>query len=443
MNDLNRRTFLIGATGTAALFGLAACSDAQNQSSTPLTGPDDPSDEQTVKVWDFDPTGIDAWVAADEEFGAHFSELYPSIDVEISRAPFGGFTEALLTSIAGGARYDVIYGWSNWLPQFRTNEVVQPLDTFLDGEADLSADSFFDYGKDVSAGQLYGLAWYASAQFMLFNKTAFDAAGLPDPATLDAAGQWDYPALREAAEGLTSGSGTDIVFGMDLNGTRGTGDFSALSRGWGSDIWNEDLTKSLMDSPENQELYAYIRDFYASRVAPVPTEGFALSETVGFANERIMMIISGANYFHTADQAGLTDRFEIGLSRIPAGPGGQEHVCFINSYYMGAEGANTNGGWLWYKERSFSEKANELYTSTGAGRFPVRRDLAPATVYEFEDLDFFNSIRDSMYATRVIDEQARFDETFGTTWDELALQDGDIPAKLAELTAAADQLVAS
>src|SRR5690606_17400626 len=114
------------------------------------------------------------------------------------------------------------------------NRVVQPLDPFLASEADLSADSFYDYGKDMSDGDLYGLAWYASAQFLFFNKTAFEAAGLDDPATLDAAGKWDFDALRSAAEALTSGSGTETVFGMDLSGTRGTGDFSAFSRAWGS-----------------------------------------------------------------------------------------------------------------------------------------------------------------------------------------------------------------
>lgn len=442
MNDLNRRTFLIGAAGTVTLFGLAACAPGQNQSSSPLTGPTNPADEQTINVWDYDPTGIDSWVEADEKFGEYFAEKYPAITVKFNRAPFSGFTEALLTSIAGGAKYDVIYGWSNWLPQFRQNKVVQPLDAFLENEADLSADSFYDYGKDMSQGDLYGLAWYASAQFMFFNKSAFEAAGLEDPASLDAAGNWNYEALRSAAEALTSGSGTETVFGMDMNGTRGTGDFSAMSRGWGSDIWNADLTASEMDSPENQELYAYIQDFYASRLAPTPTEGGALSETVGFGNERIMMMISGANYFRTADQAGVADKFDIGLSRIPAGPGGQQHVCFINSYYMGAKGANTNGGWAWYKERSFSETANDLYTSTGAGRFPVRRDLEPATVYPFENVEFFNSIREEMYATRVVDEQAKFDDVFGTTWDELALAPGDIPAKLSSLATAADQLVA-
>lgn len=442
MYEVNRRTFLIGAAGTITLLGLAACTPGQTQTNSPLTGPTDPSDEQSIKVWDYDPTGIDAWVAADEEFGAYFADKYPAISVDISRAPFGGFAEALLTSIAGGAKYDVIYGWSNWLPQFRQNRVVQPLDPFLASEADLSADSFYDYGKDMSDGDLYGLAWYASAQFLFFNKTAFEAAGLDDPATLDAAGKWDFDALRSAAEALTSGSGTETVFGMDLSGTRGTGDFSAFSRAWGSDIWNADLTESEMDSAANQELYAYIRDFFASRIAPTPSEGFTLSETVGFGNERIMMGISGANYFRTADQAGVADRFEIGLSRLPSGPGGQHHVCFINSYYMGTKGENTNGGWAWYKERSFSETANDLYTSTGAGRFPVRRDLEPASVYDFEDVEFFNSIREEMFATRVIDEQAKFDDAFGTTWDELALQDGDIAAGLANLATTADQLVA-
>lgn len=441
--DVTRRTFLIAAAGAVAVAGLTACSPGQNNgtSTSPHTGPSDATEDQSITVWDYDPTGIDAWVTADADFGSYFAEKYPAISVKRNQAPFVGFAEALLTSIAGGAKYDVIYGWSNWLPQFRQNKVVQTLDSFLAAESDISADSFFDYGKDVSMGGLYGLAWYASAQFMYFNKTAFEQAGVADPASLDANGRWDYEALRSVAEKMTTGKGTDIVFGSDFGTTRGTGDFSSLSRGFGSDIWNKDLSKSTMDSSQNDELYAYIQDIYASRWTPTPTEGNGLSDVIGFGNERIMTMTSGTNYFRQAAQTGVPERFDIGLSRIPKGPGGQQHVCFINSYYMGAKGANTNGGWIWYKERSFSDRANELYVETGAGRFPVKKDQQPVTVYPFEDPALFEQIRTDMYATRVIDKQAKFDEAFGTAWDRIALEGGDVAPILTELTTTANGLV--
>ena len=51
-------------------------------------------------VFDYDPTGADAWVAADEEFVQYFAEKYPNYVVVREQTPWTGFTEKLLTSIA-------------------------------------------------------------------------------------------------------------------------------------------------------------------------------------------------------------------------------------------------------------------------------------------------------------------------------------------------------
>jgi len=203
--SLTRRYFITILGGSAALAGLSACAlGSTDKAASPTIGPAKLDVEQTIEVWDYDPTGVDVWVAADKSFGAYFKEKYPKITVKRSQAGFAGFAEGLLTSVAGGAKYDVIYGWAPWLPQFRKNNVVSALDPFLKNDGTLSADSFHDYGKDVADGKTYGLAWYASADFLFYNKTALAAAGLDDPAKLDAAGQWTYDAFQKLAKGATT-----------------------------------------------------------------------------------------------------------------------------------------------------------------------------------------------------------------------------------------------
>ncbi len=439
--QMSRRGFLAALGGTAALAGLSAC--ALNSGSKPKTGPTNLDVEQTINVWDYDPTGIDLWVDADKKFGDYFTAKYPKVKVKRTTTGFQGFAEALLTSVAGGAKYDVIYGWSPWLPQFVKNNVVTPLDDYLKNDGDVSADAFYDYGKDMRGGKLYGLAWYASAEFMYYNRTALKNAGLGDPAQLDAAGQWTFDAFKQLAQAATKSTPNGPVYGFDMGITRGTGDFSAFSRASGSDLWDTDMKKSLADSPVNVALWTFIQDFYRQKLTPTPSEGSGLNKTLGFGNERIMMMISGANYFRQADQDKVASKFDIGLSRIPKGPGGQSHVSFLNSYYMGAHGDNANGAWAWYKERSFSPKAVELYVATGAGRFPDKKDQKAVTVYPFENAELFEQIRKDMYAVRVIDQEFKFEDLYGAAWDQLALKSGNAQQLLTKLASDANQLIGS
>jgi ABC-type glycerol-3-phosphate transport system substrate-binding protein len=226
---LDRRQFLTVLGGSAAYIRFGALRNNPDTGTASVAeatvGLDE---EQSIEVFDYDPTGSDAAVAADREFEAYFKEKYPTITVNRTVAGFAGFAEQLLTSVAGGAKYDVIYGWPPWLPQFIENEVVSALDPFLENEPDLSADDFYDYGKDVAGGKIYGLSWVAEAQFFFNNKTALAAAGLDDPAELDAAGEWTYDTFRQLAQDASS-AGDRPIYGFDMSFTRVSGVFSAFS----------------------------------------------------------------------------------------------------------------------------------------------------------------------------------------------------------------------
>ena len=115
MNDyISRRAFLAALGGSAAMVGLAACStgtagangsknsSGPTASANPSTGPTNQAKPQTINVFDYDSTGIDLWVQADQKFESYFSEKYPNITVKRTKTPFSGYAEALLTAVAGG-----------------------------------------------------------------------------------------------------------------------------------------------------------------------------------------------------------------------------------------------------------------------------------------------------------------------------------------------------
>jgi multiple sugar transport system substrate-binding protein len=389
-----------------------------------------------VQVFDYDSTGSDLWVAADKDFEAYFKEKHPNITVKRTTAPFTGFAERLLTSLAGGASYDCIYGYSAWLPQFVSNHAVQPLASFLKQDTGVSEDSFFDYGKDSHKGKTYGLAWYVGAQFPMYNKTEIKKAGLPDPADLDSKGKWDYSALQNLARELTrTGSDSKQVYGIDMSFTNIDSTYNAWSRCWGTDVWNSSFTKCLLDSPRNVELWKYIQNFYTNKWTPTPT---GVNGSDPFGIEQVMMTVTGPFYFRTAIQDKVPQRFDIGMTRNPKGAGGQTSVAGVNAYYMG-NGSNPTGGWTWYGERSFSARANKLYLAVGSGRFPVRKSVQPATQYSWEDVSLYNALRRDMFASPISPQESEFEQLYTNTWDEMALKNGSIKTLLTQLTQQADQ----
>ena len=184
---------------------------------------------EVAYVFDYDPTGADAWVAADEEFVQYFAEKYPNYVVVREQTPWTGFTEKLLTSIAGGSRYDVIYGYWQWLPLFIENDVVGPLDDLIDADTTIAADDFFDYAKETVEGDTYGLAWFISGWLHWYNMTAVNEAGYTTPKEMNENGEWDYDAWFQFATDFTSRAGGVPIYGYDMASARGVSVYATTS----------------------------------------------------------------------------------------------------------------------------------------------------------------------------------------------------------------------
>lgn len=314
----------------------------------------------TLKLWDYDSTGDDFWVQADKNFELYYGAKYPNVKIERTRAPWTGFTEKFLTSVAGGAKYDVIYGWGGWLPQFIENKVVKPLDELLAADKEVDLKDFYEAGKEVIDGKVYGLGWFLTPFFVWYNKKAVLAKGLSEPRELDKQAKWDYDAWYNFAKAMASEDKGIRTFGFDLTVTGYVGDMAVMSKNWGSSLWDEKFTKCTVNSDENVKLWEFFQKFYKERLAPLPTEGGFLNEQVGFANQRIMGCITGANYVRSAVQQKAPTNFDIGMAPMPKGPKSQAHMLYINSFYLSSKGDNPDAAWTFYKERSFSGRGQDL-----------------------------------------------------------------------------------
>jgi ABC-type glycerol-3-phosphate transport system substrate-binding protein len=395
-----------------------------------------PPEEVTIQIWDYDPTGTDAWVRADKSFEAYFHGKYPYITAERTQAPWTGFAEKFLTSVAGGATYDVIYGWYRWLPQFMENNTVAPIDELVDVDPEVEPGDFLDSAKEIVDGKTYGLSWYVGASFLWYNKSRVAEAGVDDPHEVDMGGNWTYDAYYEFGEAMTGERDGGPVYGADVSWTRSAGpNYNLIARAFGGTEFDETFTTCTMDSPEHLEVWKFLQRFYMNGISPTP--GAMAEETIGFDQENVISWVTGNWYIDTATQAGLPSIFDIGMARMPEGPSGQFTSTYINSFYMGADAQNPMEGWIWYKERSWSEAALTIYVPIGNGRFPALKRLEPQYEYDWENVEMYDALRPTMVAYTVSPKESEFNGLFEAAYDEMILQTRpieDILGQLAEET---------
>jgi ABC-type glycerol-3-phosphate transport system substrate-binding protein len=397
--------------------------------------------EASINVFDYDPTGTDAWVQADKDFEAYFTGKYPHIKVTRDQAPWTGFTEKLLTSIAGGAKYDVIYGYWEWLPLFMENDVVGPLDDLIAQDSEISADDFFDYAKETSDGKTYGLAWFISGWLQWYNKTRVEAAGQADLKELNKQGKWDYTAWYEFAKAMTGDDNGTPIFGWDMSATRSPTAAIMMNWAYGSEFWNEDFSQCILDSAENVEVWKYIQQFYAEKLTPTPGDMGQGESGPGYTNGRIVGTMAGQWYTRTIVQEMSSDNpFDIGMVPFAKGPVDQVSIAALNSFYFSKAPENPQAAFAWYKERSFSDASSKIYASIGGGRFPSRKSVAPATVYAWEDTEVYEAIRPTLRTYRTAPKEAEFNALYQAAWDEMVLQTRPVEEILAQLAQEASQL---
>ena len=452
---MTRREFLRTAgLGTTGLI-LAACNPteaptampqpkAEEPTATPQPKAEEPTpvpeEEAVVRVFNYDPTGTDAWVEADALFDTYFAEKYPSIEIQIDQAPWAGFTEKLLTSIAGGAEYDVIYGYWQWLPQFIENEVVGPLDEVIAADPDLSEDDFFDFAKEMVDGKIFGLGWFVSGWLHWINRTTIQEKGYTDPWALAQEGKWDYDAWYDFAQQLTFEQDGIPYFGYSMDSIASVSVYNMLAWAWGTDMWDEGFNQCIMDNETNVYLWEWVQKFYSEGLTPMP--GTSTEDNpIGYTNGLVAGMLAGQWFTRNIVQDGAPDMFDIGMVSFPEGPDGSYSVAAMNSFYFGKSPEHPDAAWTWYKERSFSEKSSELYALIGGGRFPSRKSVSPAVVYEWEDVQVYDAIRPTLRAYSVSPKESEFIELWNAAWDEMVLEMRPVPEILGQLAQEATELV--
>lgn len=318
---------VISRTAVAATLTLvlASCSAAGSGSNSETTSggssPESPQD-LTLTVWTADPTVISTY----EALGDKFREDNPELgDFAVQSIPFDDYTQQLTTRIQGGQAPDLAWIVEANAPAFIDAGALTDLSPLEDDDQFKLDDYLPNLTEQVSTdGKLYGVPFANTVQPVIYNKTAFEAAGVDTPLALLERGEWDWPNLRRISKEMVD-SGT-VTYGFDIPQFNLTNYqlMNVFLKGFGAEAFPGG-TKCGYTSPESVEAITYLHDLmFADDTYPGP------GEITSFPSGDTAMVVGAPSYLNQITDPAL----EVDLVPQPSGP--NEGDYFLGQAYMTA-----------------------------------------------------------------------------------------------------------
>jgi len=300
--------------GAMVLGSLSGCSGSGGGSKT----------EQEVKtlqvVWFSDGKEGESFLRLADQYQAE----HPNIKIELIEVPFSDLENKIKNMINGKespalARLTNLGPFQNQLLDL--SEYVSDKDAFV--------DSFGEGLKFVYDDKILAAPMEVTANGLIYNKTAFEQAGVSVPQSADEIWTWDE--WKEALKTVMEKS--DCKYGLVFD--KSPHRFSTLMYEAGASMLTEDLTASNFNTPEMKRAVSFFKELHDEEI--IPNSVWLGSENPNnlFRTGQVAMHFAGswmiANY-----KEEVTD-FEWGVAYLPkeaqraSVPGGKYLAAFQNT----------------------------------------------------------------------------------------------------------------
>lgn len=285
---------LTTVAATAAIVLASACSssdDAPDSNTEGASGSDQTTNgaatgDQTITFMGW---GSPQEVAVFTELIAKYEDRYPDVTVDYINVPAADFATKLQTMIASGDVPDVFYLQPEKVMPFASAGLLYDLSAYVKDNEIFDADNVWESalnmyrydGTTPGVGASYGLPKDIGPFALAYNKDLFAAAGVSDP---DADEPWTWDEFVENAKKLTSGEGTDKIYG--------TAPYSLESAVWsnGADWLNADFTEVTVTDPKFVEAMQWVADLILEHgVAPTNAEQESLDSFQRWLEGKVAM----------------------------------------------------------------------------------------------------------------------------------------------------------
>jgi multiple sugar transport system substrate-binding protein len=254
---------------------------------------------------------------AQRDMAAAFEAENPGIKVNVTVLPESGFTEKMTTALgAGVGAPDVAFFWdNNWFPQ------ALDLTPYIEADPEIKPEIYFPSFWETRAvwqDKIVGLPLGVGANFVMYNRDLFDAAGIAYPTE-----DWTTDDYNEMVTALTNAEAK--VWGGD----RPRGPFRAIWFNYGAFPYSDDsmTVDGYMNGEASVAAYTWLWDLVNSGGTPTPADLEVLSrEGTGpidlFLSNRLAMATLNQGHMLNATDAGMN----FGIVPEPKGPGEEQYV---------------------------------------------------------------------------------------------------------------------
>ena len=242
-----------------------------------------------------------------------FERENPGIKIELIHSPSGG-PDNLVVAVAGGIAPDASMAHAAyWAPLW---EAIQPLDKLIESFPNLRRENFIaeKWDRNVMFGRLMGLPLRLTARINVYNKDAFDQAGIAEaPKT--------WAEIADYAARLTRYEGDRVArWGFGISGGGGInvppGNFAARN-GWRP--FEPDFSKQNYLDPKLVETLEYLNGMVTSGIAGISQIGH--QGTTDIAADRAAMVFQGS-WWPLETVLPNNPGLRLGYFAIPVGPSG-------------------------------------------------------------------------------------------------------------------------
>ncbi|WP_035856437.1 ABC transporter substrate-binding protein [Cryptosporangium arvum] len=355
------RTTPLVLSAVAALLAstLAACGSG-GQGSTTL----DKNAEVSITLWTGQSEEAQEIL---EGLAAEFERAHPNVSIDAS--PGASSTEDLLQKLsagfAGNSYPDISYAYGSWASQLEgsgrtldlTDQVADPAvkwNEFPEGAR-----------KTVrpTGEKTIGFPALVDNLSLLYNKTVFDAAGVPYPTD-----DWTWDDLRAAAKRITDPATNTYGYAYSVSGAENT-----VWKMWpllwqnGGEILTEDQNHAAFDSPAGVEALTFLRDM------AVTDESVYLDQTDTryeqlFRNNRIGMMTSGPWVLYDLKTA----KTKYGVTRLPGTNGDHQTASGPDIWALFDHRDKNRAYWAYEFTKWLTSAAQDERWNVAIGNLPLR-----------------------------------------------------------------------
>lgn len=348
------------AVALACLLLIVGCGRSSKEES---------SDGRVTVTW---MVGVDFSRDLIQDLADTFNRENPRVRLEIQWVPGPHYQTKLKTLIAAGQPPDLFYCGDVWVAYLMP--FLYDVTELMKRDADeMDLNDFYPQLLEACKhkGRYYFVPRWFNISLLYYNKGLFRQAGLAVP-TAD----WKWADYLQAAEKLThrDNNGKVDIWGSSTV-SMWWGEWLILVRQAGGDMFNSDVTRCTLDTPEAITGMQFYYDLiFKYRVAPPP--GYEPDN--GFASGKIAMELGGhtGNWITFNAQPGLDWDVEL----LPAGPrtrrGGE-----LALDALGISKVSAHPEAAWEVVKFMSSKAS-IRKHVAKGYLSVRKSIAQETLFK-------------------------------------------------------------